>query len=183
MRLGLRSSHHGKDRHRPVLPMEDRVRSTYKWAAGLAVVLIGAAACGDDDGDAAQPSTATFCAEAQALDSGDDSGPFTEFYERHPDPTPADWAADGHLVTEALQATIDQIRSLHPSREAKPYVEEVLAALEVGKQNSIKVSRAGKDGDQAALDDLERVNQDKNVPALMTAFQAVEELCEEAAGS
>jgi hypothetical protein len=159
------------------------MRSTYKWTAVMVVVVIGVTACGDDDGAAAQPSTASFCAEAQERDNGDDSGPFTEFYARHPDPTPEDWAADGHLVTDAIQAAIDQVGSLHPSEEAQPYVDDVLATFEVMKQNSIGVSQAGADGDQSAIDDLERVNQDTNVPAMMTAFQAVEGLCESAAGS
>lgn len=159
------------------------MRSTYKWAAVIAVVVMGTAACADDDGEAAQPSTASFCADAQKLDKGDDSGPYTEFYEKHPDPTPGDWAADGQLVTDALQASIDEVGTLHPSREAQPYVDDVLAALEVVKQNSIDTSQAGEDGDQSAIDDLEKVNQDTNVPALMTAFQAFEGLCESAAGS
>lgn len=158
------------------------MRSTYKWAAAFAVVSIATAACGDDDGEAAQPSTAAFCAEAQTLDNGDDSGPFTEFYEKHPEPTPADWGTDGHLVTDELQATIDQVSALHPSQEAKPYVDDVLAALEAGKQNSIDVSQAGRDGDQSAIDDLEQVNQDTNVPAIMDAIQELEELCESATG-
>lgn len=159
------------------------MRSTYKWAAAFAVVSIATAACGDDDGEAAQPSTATFCAGLQPLDNGDNSGPFTEFYEKHPEPTPADWGTDGHLVTDELQATIDQVSALHPSQEAKPYVDDVLAALEAGKQNSIDVSQAGRDGDQSAIDDLEQVNQDTNVPAIMDAIQELEELCESATGS
>lgn len=159
------------------------MRTTHKWAAAIAVVSLATAACGDDDAETSQPSTAAFCAEAQALDSGDDSGPYAEFYEKHPEPTPADWAADGHLVTDALQKTIDQIGSLRPSDEAQPFVDDVLAALENGKQNSIDVSEAGEAGDQSAIDDLEKQNQDTNVPALMTAMQAVEGLCESAAGS
>lgn len=159
------------------------MRTRYKWATGIAVVLFGAAACGGGDDEAAQPSTASFCAEAQSLDDGDDSGPYTEFYEKHPDPTPADWAADGHLVTDAIQATIDEIGGLHPSREAQPYFDDVLAAMEVMKQNSIDVSRAGEDGEQAAIDDLETANQETNVPALMAAMGALEGLCESAATS
>jgi hypothetical protein len=141
----------------------------------------GVTACGDDA--VAAPSTADFCLELEQTDDGDDEGPFAAFYDKHPDPTPADWAADGYLVTEAIQAGIEEVESVTPSDEARPMVDEALAALEVMKKNSIAVSEAGKNGDQAALDELERVNQETNVPALMAAIDAVIELCATSAGT
>lgn len=150
------------------------MRETCKWAAAVAVVAMVTAACGDDDGEASRPTTASFCAELDGLEQGDeDEGPFTEFYTKHPEPTPADWAADGHLVTDALQKAIDGVSAVDPSEEAEPYVADVLAALETMRQNSLDVSAAGADSDQSALDELERVNQDTNVPNLTTAMQAV----------
>ncbi len=143
----------------------------------------GVTACSDDSAVAA-PSTAEFCVEMQQLSQdGDDAGPYAAFYDKHPEPTPADWAADGHLVTEAIQVTIDEIEGTHPSDEAKPLVDDVLAAFDVLKQNSVDTSKAGEDDDQAALDELEQVNQGTNVPALMASIQAVTDLCTTAAGS
>lgn len=160
--------------------------SRKRWSAlgsGGLLVMVGLAgsACGNDAG-AAKPPTAEFCLEAEKL-GGDDAGPYSQFYDKHPEPTPADWGTDGHLVTDNLQKSIDQIKSLHPSAEAQPLVDAVVAALAVGKQNSEDTSQAGRDGDQAELDRLEAVNQDTNVPALMTAFDAVTALCQAVPGS
>lgn len=154
-------------------------------AALVASIGAGVTGCGDDDGDVegAAPSTADFCLELAKTDDGDDVGPYATFYDKHPDPAPADWAADGYLVTESIQASIDEIEAVNPSDEARPLVDEALAALEVTKKNSIEVSEAGKDDDQAAIDELERVNQDTNVPALMAAIDAVIELCSAPSGS
>lgn len=156
--------------------------STVLVAAALTASLgAGATACGDDE--VAAPSTADFCLELQKTDDGDDAGPFSAFYEKHPDPTPADWGTDGYLVTESIQAGIDEIEAVDPSDEARPLVDAALAAFEVMKKNSIAVSEAGKKGDQAALDELERVNQETNVPALMASFEPIMELCATSAGS
>lgn len=152
-------------------------------AALVALLSVGVTACGDNGDEVAAVSTADFCVEAQQLDQGDDAGPFAAFYDKHPDPKPADWAADGYLVTESIQAVIDDLEAVHPSQEAQPFIEEALAAMEVMKQNSVDVSEAGKNDDQAALDELEQVNQDTNVPALMASIQAVADLCETSAGS
>lgn len=161
-----------------------RGRTVLGSAALVALLSVGLTACGDDDGEAAAPSTAEFCLEMQQLDQGDDdAGPYTAFYEKHPDPTAADWGADGYFVTESIQAGIDEIRAAHPSQEAEPLVADVLSSMKVIKQNSIDISEAGKNDDQAAIDDLEQVNQDTNVPGLMAAIQAVGDLCEASAGS
>lgn len=159
-----------------------RARVALGAAALVASTVMGATACGDDDAVAA-PSTADFCLELQNSDDGDESGPFDAFYDKHPEPTPADWAADGYLVTESIEASIDEVKAVSPSDEAQPLVDEALAALEVMKQNSIDVSEAGKNNDQAALDELERVNQETNVPALMAAFDSVIQLCSAPSGS
>lgn len=162
--------------------MQATRKTAFSSAAMVALLAIGAAACGDDDNDAA-PTTAEFCLELQKLDDGDDSGPYDEFYAKHPEPTPADWAADGYLVTDAIQEGIDEIKAMNPSAEMKALIADALAAFEVLKQNSIDVSEAGKNGDQSAIDELEQVNQNENVPALMAAFEAVGAFCESAAGS
>jgi hypothetical protein len=158
-----------------------RGRTALGAAALVASLGAGATACGDDE--VAAPSTADFCLELEQSDDGDDSGPYSTFYDKHPDPTPADWAADGHLVTESIQASIEEVEAVNPSEEARPLVDEALAALEAMKQNSIEISEAGKNDDQAAIDELERVNQDANVPAVMAAFESVVQLCTASPGS
>ncbi len=148
------------------------------------VALLGASmtGCGDDTA-AASPSTTEFCVQLQQLDQGEDSGPYAEFYDKHPDPTLEDWATDGHLVTDAIQASIDQFKSFQPSEEAQPMVDDLLEAFDTMKQNSTDVVQAGKDGDQAAYDELERVNQGTNVPAIMASIDAITQLCGASAGS
>ena len=159
--------------------------ATVVGSAVLAVALAAAvASCGDDNGSA-QATTAEFCVEAsQQLSGGDeDAGPYSQFYDKHPEPMLADWATDGHLVTDNVQATIDQIESLHPSDEAQPFVDDVLAAMNTVKANAEAIEQAGKDNDQAAFDQLEKVNQDTNIPTLMSTMEAITEMCQTTSGS
>lgn len=138
--------------------------------------LVGVAACDDDD-EAKAPARTTkaYCAELGANE--DEGGPTDAFFEQYPDPTLENWAEGLPGIIAKAQDGRDQFAGVTPSAELADERQAALDAFDAVNasfERSLELARAG---DQAGFDAEERRNQDENLPALGSAFQAMEESC------
>jgi hypothetical protein len=152
------------------------MRRSLLIAATLPLV-VGIAACGDDDNQAVASARTTeaYCADLRAVQ--DDEGPTEAFFAEHPDPTLEDWAAGLPDIIARAKEGRDRFAAIRPSDELADErralvdsLNAVIASFEAG----LDKARAG---DQAAFDAEEQRNQGENVPALESAFQALTKVC------
>jgi hypothetical protein len=141
-------------------------------------LVVGIAACGDDDDDQAAASARTtdaYCADLSA--NQDEEGPTDAFFEQYPDPTIEDWAEGLPGIIARAQDGRDQFAAITPSADLAGERQTLLNALDAviaTFERSLELATAG---DQDAFDAEERRNQDENLPALGSAFEALEDAC------
>lgn len=140
-------------------------------------LVVGVAACGDDDDPATASvrTTEAYCADLSATQG--EEGPTDAFFEEHPDPTLEDWADGLPDVIARAQDARDRLSAIRPSAELAQEHDATVDSLDAVIASFKASLDAAGAGDQAAFEAEEERNQGENVPALDAAFQDLADAC------
>lgn len=147
-------------------------RRAVQLVAGLVVAGTALAACGDDDKGSDRATRDEWFAAACEVLADFDPG-FDAFFEAHPEPTMADWAAFLPTPIEELNKFGVAADLPHPAELDAPLAAAIAAVekLQGTYQATIDAANAS---DQATFDQLEEQAQSVDFPAMEAALQAAE---------